>query len=153
VNAIMQNVEGALGDTVFRYADGAKVAAGALAAGIEPGKELEAYLRLTADAATQAGVDFNDMGMIMNKVQGDGRLMGDTVQQLAENGIYVLPMLADEFGVTQEEMRKMVSNGEIDAATFQRVMEENIGGSAARASETTRGALALAWASVGQLGE
>lgn len=153
VNRIMKDVEGALGDTIFRYADGASVAAGALAAGVEQGEELEAYLRLTADAATQAGVEYNDMGMIMNQVTGDGRLMGDTVRQLAQNGIYVLPMLADEFGVTQEAMRKMVSNGEVDADTFRRVMEENIGGSAARASETTRGALALAWASVGQLGE
>lgn len=153
VDLIMKDVEASLGDTIFRFADGAKIAAGALAAGIEPGEELEGFLRLTADAATQAGVEFNDMGQIMARVEGDGRLMGDSVQQLAQNGIYVLPMLAEEFGVTGEEMRKMVSNGEIDSETFRRVMEENIGGSAANAAETTRGALSLAWSSVGQLGE
>src|SRR5690625_4128759 len=153
VEQIMTDVQGALDGTMFLYSEGADVAAGALAAGVEQGEELEAYLRLTADAATQAGIDFGTMGQIMNKVEGDGRLMGDTVQQLAENGVYILPALAEEFGVTGEEMRKMVSNGEVDAATFRRIMEEQYGGSSERAAETMTGAMSLAWTAVGQLGE
>lgn len=153
VDQIMTDVQGALDGTMFLYSEGADVAAGALAAGVEQGEELESYLRLTADAATQAGIDFGSMGEIMNKVEGDGRLMGDTVQQLAENGVYILPALAEEFGVTGEEMRKMVSNGEVDAATFRRIMEEQYGGSSERAAETMTGAMSLAWTAVGQLGE
>src|SRR5690625_1203338 len=149
----MTDVQGALDGTMFLYSEGADVAAGALAAGVEQGEELEAYLRLTADAATQAGIDFGTMGQIMNKVEGDGRLMSDTVQQLAENGVYILPALAEEFGVTGEEMRKMVSNGEVEAATFRRIMEEQYGGSSERAAETMTGAMSLAWTAVGQLGE
>src|SRR5699024_9660485 len=153
VDQIMSDVQGALDGTMFLYSEGADVAAGALAAGVEQGEELESYLRLTADAATQAGIDFGSMGEIMNKVEGDGRLMGDTVQQLAENGVYILPALAEEFGVTGEEMRKMVSNGEVDAATFRRIMEEQYGGSSERAAETMTGAMSLAWTAIGQLGE
>src|SRR5690625_1399357 len=153
VDQIMSDVQGALDGTMFLYSEGADVAAGALAAGVEQGEELEAYLRLTADAATQAGIDFGTMGQIMNKVEGDGRLMGDTVQQLAENGVYILPALAEEFGGTGEEMRKMVSNGEVDAATFRRIMQEQYGGSSERAAETMTGAMSLAWTAVGQLGE
>ena len=153
VDQIMSDVQGALDGTMFLYSEGADVAAGALAAGVEQGEELESYLRLTADAATQAGIDFSSMGEIMNKVEGDGRLMGDTVQQLAENGVYILPALAEEFGVTGEEMRKMVSNGEVDAATFRRIMEEQYGGSSERAAETMTGAMSLAWTAIGQLGE
>src|SRR5699024_7503349 len=153
VDQIMSDVQGALDGTMFLYSEGANVAAGALAAGVEQGEELESYLRLTADAATQAGIDFGTMGQIMNKVEGDGRLMGDTVQRLAENGVYILPALAEEFGVTGEEMRKMVSNGEVDAETFRRIMEEQYGGSSERAAETMTGAMSLAWTAVGQLGE
>src|SRR5690606_19546730 len=120
VEQIMTDVQGALDGTMFLYSEGANVAAGALAAGVKQGEELESYLRLTADAATQAGIDFDTMGQMMNKVEGDGRLMGDTIQQLTENGIYVLPALAEEFGVTGEEMRKMVSAGEVDTETFRR---------------------------------
>lgn len=153
VEQIMGDVQGALDGTMFLYSEGANVAAGALAAGVEQGEELESYLRLTADAATQAGIDFDTMGQMMNKVEGDGRLMGDTIQQLTENGIYVLPALAEEFGVTGEEMRKMVSAGEVDAETFRRVMEDQFGGSSEKAAETMTGAMSLAWTAVGQLGE
>src|SRR5699024_2180312 len=50
-------------------------------------------------------------------------------------------------------MRKMVSNGEVDAATFRRIMEEQYGGSSERAAETMTGAMSLAWTAIGQLGE
>lgn len=51
----------------------ATTAAAAVASGIKPGQELEKYLRLTADAATIAGVSMEEMGSIINKVQAKGK--------------------------------------------------------------------------------
>lgn len=47
----------------------ATTAASAVAAGIQPGKELTRYLSLTADAAAIAGASMADMGSNINKVQ------------------------------------------------------------------------------------
>ncbi|WP_442864720.1 tape measure protein [Arthrobacter sp. HY1533] len=140
VSAVMGNALDSVRGTAFGLGDAATVAAGAIGAAIPPGKELTAFLSLTADAATQAGIDLNSMGQMMNKVAGQGKLTGDVVQQMAQNGLYVMPMLAKSYGVSQEAMTKMVSKGEVDAATFQRVLRENIGGSALKSGDTTVGA-------------
>lgn len=153
VDQIMGDVQGALDGTMFLYSEGANVAAGALAAGVEQGAELESYLRLTADAATQAGIDFNSMGQMMNRVNSSGKLTGDVLNQLEENGVYVGAAIAESLGVTQEEFRKMVSQGEVSADVFTQVMEEQFAGSSEKAAETMSGAMSLAWTAVGQLGE
>ena len=153
VDQIMTDVQGALDGTMFLYSEGADVAAGALAAGVKEGEELEAYLRLTADAATQAGIDFGSMGQMMNKVSSSGKLTGDVLNQLEENGVYVGAAIADSLGVTQAEFRKMVSQGEVSADVFTQVMEEQFGGSSEKAAETMTGAMSLAWTAIGQLGE
>ncbi|HZJ81430.1 MAG TPA: tape measure protein [Guyparkeria sp.] len=137
---VNEQVRPAVRGTLFSTGEAANVAAGAMASGIDQGQALTNYLKLTADAATQAKVDFNSMGQMMNKVQGEGKLTGEVMAQMADNGLYVLPMLADEYGVTQEAMRKMVSAGEVDAARFQKVLENNIGGAAQKGADTTRGA-------------
>lgn len=137
---VEEQVRPAVRGTIFATGEAAQVAAGAMASGIEQGQALTDYLTLVGDAASQAQVDFNSMGQMLNKVQGEGKLTGEVMAQMADNGLYVLPMLADEFGKTQSEMRKMVSAGEVDAATFQRVLEENIGGAAQKAGDTTSGA-------------
>src|SRR5690625_1771327 len=107
VDQIMSDVQGALDGTMFLYSEGADVAAGALAAGVEQGEELEAYLRITADAANQAGIDFGTMGHMMNKVSSSGKLTGDVLNQLEQNGVYVGAAIADSLGGTEAGVRKV----------------------------------------------
>ncbi|MDI2097995.1 tape measure protein [Ruicaihuangia caeni] len=153
VETIMGSALAAVKGTAFGLDTAATVAASAVAAGIKPGQELEKYLRLTADAATIAGVSMDEMGSIMNKVQANGRAMTENLNQLQDRGIPILQWLADEYGVTAAEMSKMVSQGKVDAETFNRVIEENIGGAALKAGESTRGAFANMMAAINRLGE
>ncbi len=152
VETIMNSALGAVKGTAFGLDAAATVAASAVAAGIKPGQDLEKYLRLTADAATIAGISMDEMGSIMNKVQANGKAMTENLNQLQDRGIPILQWLADEYGVTAEEMSKMVSQSEVDAATFNRVLEENIGGAALRSGETTRGAWANMLAALSRVG-
>lgn len=138
--------------TAFGIADAANAAAGAMGAGVKGGKELTKYLSLTGDAATVAGIGFNQMSQMMNKVKGTGKLTGGVMTQMAQNGLYVLPMLAKEYGVTQAEMTKMVSKGKVDAEAFQRILTKNIGGAALKSGDTTKGAFANMGAAAGRLG-
>lgn len=57
VKAIMGDALKSVKGTAFGMGEAATTAAGSVAAGIKPGKDLERTLKLTADAATIAGTD------------------------------------------------------------------------------------------------
>lgn len=152
VETIMNSALASVKGTAFGLDTAATVAATAVAAGIKPGQELERYLRLTADAATIAGVSMEEMGSILNKATTAGKVYTQELNQLADRGLPIFQWLQDEYGVTAEELRKMVERGEVDAATFRKVIEDNIGGAALASGDTTRGALANVGAAFGRLG-
>lgn len=152
VESIMKDALASVKGTAFGLDTAATVASTAVAAGIEPGKELERYLRLTADAATIAGISMEEMGSIINKTTTAGKVYTQELNQLADRGLPVFQWLQDEYQVTAEELRKMVAAGEVDAETFRRVIEENIGGAALASGDTTRGALANTGAALSRLG-
>lgn len=152
VEAIMKDALASVKGTAFGLDAAATTAAAAVASGIKPGKELEGYLRLTADAATIAGVSMEEMGSIMNKVQAKGKAQMEDLNRLTERGIPIMQMLADEYGVTAEEMSKMVSRGEVDAERFRAALEKNVGGAALESGNTTRGAFKNMMAALSRLG-
>lgn len=152
VSSIMADALASVKGTAYGLDSAATAAAGAVAAGIKPGQELQKYLRLTADAASIAGVSMDEMGSIFNRVQTQGRAYTMELNQLADRGIPIYQWLADEYGVTATELRKMVAAGEVDAKTYRKVIEENIGGAALAAGDTTRGALRNLGASLARVG-
>lgn len=152
VEAIMKDALASVKGTAFGLDAAATTAASAVAAGIRPGQELERYLRLTADAATIAGTSMEEMGSIINQVTSKGYAGMENLNRLTERGIPILQWLAAEYGVTADELQKMVSRGEVDAATFRKVIEDNIGGAALASGETTRGSLANLGAAISRLG-
>lgn len=152
IEAIMTNALAAVKGTAFGLDAAATTAASAVASGIKPGQELERYLRLTADAATIAGVSMEEMGSIVNKVQAKGKAQMEDLNRLTERGIPIMQMLADEYGVTADEMSDMVSRGEVDSERFRRALEKNVGGAALASGDTTRGAFANMRAALSRLG-
>ena len=119
VDSIMKTVTASVKGTSFGLGEAATAAASAIAAGIEPGEQLATALRQIGALATVTGGDFNDLAAIYNQVAATGRVTGDTLNQLAERGSDVQKRLAEFFGVTQEEVRKMASEGKISFADFQ----------------------------------
>lgn len=152
VTAIMNDALASVKGTAFGLDSAATIAASAVAAGIKPGKELEKYLKLTADAATIAGTSLGDMGSIINKVTASGKAQMDNLNQLSDRGVPIMQWLAEEYGVSQEALSKMVSEGKVDAETFRKVIEENIGGAALESGNTTRGAFANMGAALSRVG-
>lgn len=153
VEAIMKDALASVKGTAFGLDAAATTAASAVAAGIKPGQELERYLRLTADAATIAGVSMEEMGSIINQVTSKGYAGMENLNRLTERGIPIMQWLQDEYGVTADELQKMVSRGEVDSETFRRAIENNIGGAALASGNTTRGAFANMLAALSRLGE
>ncbi|MEJ9078600.1 tape measure protein [Gordonia malaquae] len=152
VKSIMDNALAAVKGTSFGLGDAAGLAGTMVAAGIKPGQELEKTLRLVADSAAIAGTDLNDMGMIWGKIAAKGKLDGETLDQLMERQIGILPELAKNYGVTTEEAAKMVSEGKVSFEDFSRVMTEKVGGGAEEMGQTVAGAFENMKAAAGRIG-
>lgn len=152
VESIMTNALAAVRGTAFAMDEAATTAATAVAAGIKPGKELEKYLRLVADAATIAGTDMGEMGSIFNQTTTAGKVFSDDLNALADRGLPIFTWLQEAYGVSAVELREMVKKGKVDAATFRKVIEDNIGGAALASGDTTVGAWKNMWASISRIG-
>lgn len=152
VQQIMDNALASVKGTAFGLGEAATVAANAVAAGVKPGADLERTLRLTADAATIAGVGMGEMGAVFNKVAASNKVQMDVINQLHDAGVPALALLADQMGVTAEEASKMASEGAIDFATFQAAMEKGMGGAALESGATFEGAMANMRAAMGRFG-
>lgn len=152
VEGIMADANKAVKGTAFGMDEAATTAAGAVAAGIKPGKDLEAVLRLTGDAATIAGTDMASMGAIFNKVATSNKVQGDVINQLNERGIPIIQLLSEELGVSAEETVKLASKGEINFETFRKAMEKGVGGASAESGKTLQGAFKNAGAALGRFG-
>lgn len=152
VTGVMDNALASVKGTAFGLDEAATVAAGVVASGIKPGKELERVLGLTADTATIAGTSMGEMGGIFNKIAASNRVSMQEVNQLSDRGIPIMQMLADQYGVTAGEARTMVEKGEVDFAAFSKAIEDNIGGAALSGGDTVMGAWKNMNASLARIG-
>ena len=86
VELIMQNASAAVKGTAFGLDAAATAAAGAVAAGIQPGERLEAVLKSVSNSAAASGSSMEEMGAIYNKVASLGKAQNDVLQQVADRG-------------------------------------------------------------------
>lgn len=152
VKGIMDDALVSVKGTAFGLDAAATTAAGAVAAGVKPGRDLQRTLKLVGDAATIAGTDMSSMGSIFNKVATANKIQGDVIAQLSDAGIPVVQLLAREMGVSAEETVKLASAGKINFKTFQNAMEAGLGGAALESGKTMAGAWANMKASLGRIG-
>lgn len=153
VEEIMKSALASVKGTAYGLDQAATAAASAVAAGVKPGQDLTKYLSTAADAATIAGVSFNEMGSIFGKVQTQQRAYTMELNQLADRGIPIYQWLQKELKVNQETLREMVAAGKIDAKTYFKVIQDNIGGAALESGKTTRGAWMNMRAAMARVGE
>lgn len=149
---INENAMQAVIGTSYNLDEAATTAAGAFAAGIK-GNDLTKYLSTVTDAAAVAGVGMGEMGTIFNRVAANGKVTAVEMNQLADRGVPIWQYLADATGKSVEEVRKDVSAGAIDIATFRKAIDENIGGAAKKMGQISwSGMVSNIEASLGRIG-
>lgn len=153
VDDITSQVSDAIQGGMMTMAEGTSVAAGAMAAGVEQGDELAKYLQLVDAAAVGANKPVGDMAMIFNRVQGSGKLMTQELNMIEDSMPGFSAAMAENAGVTMEEFRKMVTDGEITSNDFLTVMDDFAGGMAEAHADTWQGMVANTKANIGILGE
>lgn len=151
---VMDNAKNAVTGTTFTMADGVNVAAGALAAGVKEGAELERYIKLVGDAAIGANVPMMEMAQIFNRIQGQGKITRTELDMLE----YRLPgfsqALMKHVGAgSQEAFFEMVRAGKVSTEDVLDTMEGFAGGMAAAYAETWSGLKDNVLANIGIIGE
>ena len=107
---------------------------------------VDGLVRSLADLKT-VDTEANMQGLTtaLGKMQGQGKLTGETLAQLNDNGLEqgdVLAMLEKRYGKTREEINKMVSAGKVDATAgreaIQAAIANQVGGGPAGAAAAAK---------------
>lgn len=70
-------------------------------------------LKMIGDVSAVAGGDLQGITVAFGQAAASGRLMGQDLLQLVNNGVPIIDMLAKSTGVAKEQIKDMVSRGEI----------------------------------------
>jgi tape measure domain-containing protein len=153
VDRISKQVSKTIQGTTTTMAEGVSVAAGALAAGVKEGAELERYIKLVGDAAVGANRQTGEMATIFNRVQGAGKLMTQELNMIEDGMPGFAQAMADSLGVPQDEFRKMVTEGKVSSEQFLDVMEDFAGDMSDAYAGSWEGMVANTKANIGIIGE
>lgn len=138
--------------TAFGLDEAAVAASQFGASGVKSGSEMQAALRGISGVAAMAGSSYSDMANVFTKVAGQGRVMGDDLNRLGARGINAAATLGKAMGKSEEEIRKMVSKGQISFNTFSKAMSDAFGEHATKANETYTGSLSNMRAAFSRIG-
>lgn len=155
VNKLMGDggsVRNAVDGTRYSLDEAAGAAVKLGSAGIEAGAPMEAALKSVASVASISGKDFNEIGSIYTKVAATGKVTGETMAQLMDNGVNANAALQKALGKSSEEISQMVSSGQIDFETFSTAMRDYFGDAAESANSTFSGASANVQSALGRMG-
>lgn len=152
VQAMMQAANNAVSGTAYGLDEAANVASQLVASGVEDAAKMETILKGIAGAASMTGRDYANIGNIFTTVASNGRLMTQQLRQFSYAGLNVAATLAEQLGVTEQEINEMVSKGKIDFDTFATAMSNAFGKQAQKANETYTGALSNVKAALSRIG-
>ena len=82
--------------------------------------EIIPTMTMLGDVSAGTGKDLKEMGRIFGKIKGNGRLMGEELNQLVDAGFNPLNNISKKTGKTQKEVRKEMEKGNI---SFKMVKE------------------------------
>lgn len=85
-------------------------------------EELQSQLTILGNVAAVSGADFTELAKLVGRARSTNLLFTEDLNQFSDRAIPVLDLLAERFGVTGAEVRKMASEGKINFADLQAVL-------------------------------
>ncbi len=151
-NTIKDDINYGVKNTAYGLDAAAKVASQLVASNVQVGDSMRTALRAVSGVAAMTNSEYEDIGRVFTTVAGNGRLMGDQLQQLSSRGINAAATLANYLGKTEGEIRDMTSKGKIDFATFAAAMDDAFGEHAKEANATFTGSMSNMRAALSRIG-
>lgn len=149
---VSEDINYGVKNTAYGLDSAAKAASQLLASNVKVGDSMKAALRGISGVAAMTSSEYDDIARVFTTVAGNGRLMGDQLNQLSARGLNVAATLGKALGKTEGEIREMVSKGKIDFATFSKAMDDAFGEHAKKANDTFTGSLSNMKAALSRIG-
>lgn len=153
IDSITEQVTNGVKGTTMTLAEGTDTASGGLASGIKQGKELEKYIRLVGDAAVGSNRPISEMSTIFSRISGTGKLATEELNSIEDGMPGFSKAMAKHLGVTYEEFRKMVTEGQVSSKDFMTVMEDFAGNMSGAYAKSFKGMWQNSKAYIGMIGE
>lgn len=122
--------------TSVSLADAAKYSAMFAQSGVQLGKPMndaiDAFTALSS-IAEGSGVD---VGRVLQQMSAAGKVTGEDLNQMADAGVNATKYLADHMGMSQEEIKKAVSDGKVSFEDFVGAVNKGTGDLAKEMGQT-----------------
>lgn len=138
--------------TAFGLDEAAKAASQFGASGMRAGDDMTSALRAISGVAAMTSSSYDDIANVFTKVAGNGRVMGDDLLRLSARGLNAAATLAESLGVTESEVRQLVTEGKVSFEDFYRAMDQAFGENSTKANETYTGSLSNMNAALSRIG-
>lgn len=148
-----EDINYAVKGTAYGLDEAAMACSQLSASGIQLKDDMKVALGGISGLAAMTGSDFSDIARIFTTVAGNGRLMGDQLNQIGQRGINAAATLGKYLNMTEEEVRDATSKGAIDFKMFANAMYDAFFKTAKGANKLTSGAIANLKAALSRLGE
>lgn len=149
---IEEDINYGVKDTAYGLDAAAKAASQLTASGIEMGDEMKTALRGISGVAAMTNSSYEEISRIFTTVAGQGRVMGDQLNQLSARGLNAAATLGKAMNKSEAEIREMVSKGKINFQDFAKAMDDAYGAHAKDANKTFTGALSNMKAALSRIG-
>jgi tape measure domain-containing protein len=149
---IEEDINYGVKDTAYGLDAAAKAASQLTASGIELGDEMKQALRGISGVAAMTNSSYEEISRIFTTVAGQGRMMGDQLNQLSARGLNAAATLGKAMNKSEAEIREMVSKGQISFRDFAKAMDDAYGAHAKDANKTFTGALSNMKAALSRIG-
>lgn len=124
--AMMGQLSTFAASTPFEFPGIASAAKSLLAFGVSAG-DIPNTLRMVGDVAAGVGVNLEDLAQIYGKAKTSGKLMAEDINQLTGRGIPIIKELAKQFGVSEGEVKGLVTAGQVGFPQLQKAFESMTG--------------------------
>ena len=152
--AAYKDIDEAVTGTRFGFDEAATAASQLAASGLHFGEDMPDALKAIANSASMANVEFSDMANVFTTIAGNGRVMGEQLQQFSGRGLNAASLIAKHFKVTEQEAREMVTKKQVSFEDFVKSVNEEYGEASKKANDTFTGVLAnnkAVFARIGQV--
>lgn len=139
-------------DTAYGLDVAAKAASQLTASGVQLGDEMKGALRGISGVASMTSSSYEEISPIFTTIAGQGKVMTMQLRQLESRGLNAAATLGKYLGVTEAEVREMVTDGKIDFQTFAEAMDDAFGAHAKDANKTFTGAMSNVRAALSRVG-
>ena len=162
--AVRQAADYAVTDTAYGFDEAAKAASQLAASGVDfekiigkdgAGKDvtqMHKSLRAISGLAAMTNSSFDDIAHVFTRIAGQGKVMANDLNSIAARGINAAATLAEQIGVTEAEIRDMVSKGNVSFMDFAEAMDDAFGEHSKEANKTFTGSLSNMKAALSRIG-